>query len=304
MGRLLAIEQMKDRKDHETLAKLKEVLNNDPFYGVRQEAASAVSSIHTDDALDALLASTHQPDARVRRSVISAIDGFYRDKAYTSARDTVEHEKNPAILRSSIAALGKYGQPEVHDVLIKFLNSESYRKQLADGAIDAIRSQDDPAYITPLTEALRARAADFRGRGFAGGLDTLAYLARNEEKKDAVREFLLGYVNDKRDRIQIAAIGALGTLGDPKSIAVLQTFANAGKGSQLQRTAEGSVAELRAGRKPVDDFKNLRQEVMDLEKAGREQSKELEDLKKQLAAKDAAPAKSKGKSKTAKKDGS
>jgi hypothetical protein len=111
-------------------------------------------------------------------------------------------------------------------------------------------------------------------------------------------------VNDKRDRIQIAAIRALGTLGDPKSIAVLQTFANAGKGSQLQRTAEGSVAELRAGRKPVDDFKNLRQEVMDLEKAGREQSKELEDLKKQLAAKDAAPAKSKGKSKTAKKDGS
>jgi hypothetical protein len=35
----------------------------------------------------------------------------------------------------------------------------------------------------------------------------------------------------------------------------------------------------------VDDFKNLRQEVLDLEKANREQSKELEDLKKQFEAK-------------------
>ena len=301
IGRLLAIEQMKGKKDHETLAKLKEVLNNDPFYGVRVEAAGAVSSIHNDDALDALLTSTQQSDARVRRSVVAAIDSFYRDKAFAFARESTEHEKNPVILRSSVAALGKYGQPEVHDVLIKFLNSESYRNQVAEGAVDAIRSQDDPAYITQLMEALRAHEAEFHSRGFGGGLDTLAYLARNEEKKDAVREFLLRYVNDKRDRIQLAAIRSLGTLGDPKAIAVLETFASAAKGTQLQRAAEGAVAVLRAGRRPVDDFKNLRQEVTDLEKASREQGKEIEDLKKQLAAKEvAAPGKSKGKNKSAK----
>src|ERR1700722_6474424 len=303
IGRLLAIEQMKDKKDHETLAKLKEVLNNVLFYGVRQQAALALRSMHTDEALEALLASTHQPDARVRREVTSAIDGFYRDTAYVFASDAKENEKNPVILCSSIVAMGNYAKPEVHDVLLKFLNSESYRNQLADAAIDAIRSQDDPAYIAPLLEALRTREAQFRSGGLGGRLDTLAYLARNEEKKDAVREFLLGYVNDKRNRVQIAAIRALGTLGDPKSIAVLQTFANAGKGSPQQQAAEKAVADLRAGRKPVDDFKNLRQEVMDLEKASRDQSKEIEDLKKQIAAKETAPTKSKGKSKPAKKDG-
>jgi aminopeptidase N len=303
IGRLLALEQMKDKKDHETVAKLKEVLNNDPFYGVRERAAMALRSIHTDEALEALLASTHQTDARVRLRVASAIGGFYGETAYASARHTLENEKNPFILRNAIVALGNYAQPEVRDILIKFLNSESYRNQLADAAIDAIRSQDDPAYVAPLLETLRKLAADFRSRGYSSGLDALAYLARNEEKKDAVREFLLGSVNDKRERIQVAAIRALGTLGDPKAIAVLQTFANADKASPQQQAAERAVTDLRAVRKPVDDFKNLRQEVLDLEKANRQQSKELEDLKKQFAAKEAAPAKSRSKSKSAKKDG-
>jgi aminopeptidase N len=303
IGRLLAIEQMKDKKDHEAVAKLKETLNNDPFYGVRQEAASALLSIHTDEALEALLASTQQPDARVRLRVTSAINGFYRDTAYASARDSLASEKNPIILSSSIGALGKYGRPEVQEVLIKYLNSQSYRNKLADAAIDAMRAQDDPAYIPPLQETLRTREGDFRSRSFGGGLDTLAYLARNEEKKDAVREFLLRYVNDKKESIQIAAIRSLGVLGDPSSIAVLQTFANASKESRQQAAAARAVADLRAGRKPVDDFKNLRQEVMDLEKANREQSKEIEDLKKQFEAREAASPKSKSKSKSAKKDG-
>jgi hypothetical protein len=118
-----------------------------------------------------------------------------------------------------------------------------------------------------------------------------------------VREFLLGYVNYKKESIQVAAIEALGTLGDARSIAVLQTFANAAKGNAPQSAAERAVVELRAGRKAVDDFKNLRQEVLDLEKANREQSKELEDLKKQVAAKGDTTAKPRSKSKSGKKEG-
>jgi aminopeptidase N len=303
IGRLLAMEQMKDRKDQETVQKLKEVLNNDSFYGARQKAASALRAMHTDDALEALLASTHQPDARARLGVTAGINGFYRETAYASERATLENEKNPIILRVAMDGLGNYARPEVREVLTKFLHSESYRNELADAAIDAMRAQDDPEYITPLLETLRGREADFRSGGFGSGLDTVAYLARNEEKKESVREFLLSYVNHKNERIQVAAIKALGTLGDAKSIAVLQTFANAAKDCPQQEAAQKAVTDLRAGRKPIDDFKNLRQEVLDLEKANREQSKELEDLKKQFEAKEVVPAKSKGKSKPSKKDG-
>jgi aminopeptidase N len=284
MGRLLAVKQLANRRDKESVAKLKQALNNDAFYGVRLAASQALRSIHTDEALEALLASTKQSDARVRRDVVADIGGFYRETAYDSARKTLESEKNPDILAAAIRETGGYSKPEVHGALLKYLNSESYRNELADAAIGAMRLQDDPAYITPLMGTLSKHEADFTSRGFAQGLGTLAYLSRNEERKDAVREFLVSHVNDKRKPVQLATLNALGALGDPKAIAALQTFATASKESPERAAAERAVADLRAGRKPVDDFKNLRQEVLDLEKQNRELRKELDDLKKKVDA--------------------
>jgi aminopeptidase N len=292
IGRLLAVEQLESQQDQEAIAKLQETLNHDSFFGVRVEAAGALRSIHTEEALSALLSSTNQPDARVRQQVAENIGAFYRDQTYDALRQTLAREKNPAIISSAIRALGGYAEPEVRETLLQFLDSQSYRNELADAAVEALRAQDDPADVPPLLERLPRREADFTSRGFAQGLETLAYLARNEEKKNDVREFLLGQVNHKKRVVRLAAINALGTLGDPRAIAVLQTFALASKASPERVAAETALASLRAVRKPVDDFKNLRQEVLDLQKANRDLRKELEDLKKKVeTAKSSIPAK-------------
>jgi aminopeptidase N len=276
------------RKDKDSIAKLKRALNEDPFYGVRLEASMALRSAHSDDALEALLASTKQSDARVRRQVMSDIGSFYRDTAYECAKTSLATEKNPEILASAIQSMGGYAKPEVHDTVLKYLRSESYRNELANAAIATMRSQDDPAYITPLMEALIQTGTNFTTQGFAQGLSALAYLARKEESRDKVREFLAGYVNDKRKTVKLASINALGTLGDPKALPIVEKFATAAKDSPERTAAEKVVADLRADRKPVDDFKNLRQEVTDLQKSDRELRKELEDLKKKLEAKETA----------------
>ena len=301
IGRLQAIEQLADKKDKEAVAKLKKTLNDDPFYGVRIEAARALRSIHIDEALEALLASTKQSDARVRNEVIATIAGFYDDTAYKSALATLQSEKNPDIIANAIRGLGGYAKPEVHETLIKFLNSDSYRNELAAAAIGGMRSQDDPAYIPPLLDTLAQRKDAFTSRGFAQGLNTLAYLARNEEKKDTVRKFLIDHVNDKKKTVQRAAISALGTLGDPQAIAVLETFASASKETPERTAAERALTDLRAGRKPVDDLKNLRQEVLDLQKANRELRKEFDTLKKTTEARAGATTTEKGKKKGSKK---
>jgi HEAT repeat protein len=83
---------------------------------------------------------------------------------------------------------------------------------------------------------------------------------------------------------------ALGTLGDARAIPVLQRFANADKSTPQRAAAERAIADLRAGRKPVDDFKNLRQEVADLQKANRDLRREVDDLKKKIEAHPAVAA--------------
>jgi len=282
MGRLLSVEKLATRTDKQSVVKLKERLNQDPFYGVRIEASRALRSIHTDEALDALADSTQQTDARVRLQVVEDIGGFYEEKAFAAALEVLRREKNPGIISAALHQLGGYDKPQVQEALTKYLESESYRNELAVAAIAGLRLQDDPANVQPLLATLSGQKAAFTSRGFGQGLETLAYLNRNEEKKEAVRMFLVSELNTPRKNVQLASIRALAVLGDPKSIAVLQKFATASKGSPERSAAEVAITQLRAARKPADDFKNLRQEVLDLEKANRDLRKELDELKKKV----------------------
>ena len=103
-----------------------------------------------------------------------------------------------------------------------------------------------------------------------------------------MREFLIAHVNDPKKWVQRSAIAALGTLGDPQAIPLLKTFALASEASPAQAAAEQAMMLLRSGRKPVDDFKNLRSEVMDLQKTSQKLRKDLDDLKQQVAARKAS----------------
>ncbi len=269
-------------------------MNEDGFYGVRLEATEALRGLQTPEALEALLGSTEQQDARVRREVASHIGSFYRESAFEYACKTLEREQNPVIIGEALRSMAGYAKPEVRAAILKELKSDSYRNQRADAAIAAARLQDDPDFIQALIDTLTRREREFTSGDFARGLSAIAYLARNETNKDTVREFLLGYVNSSKRAVQSAALNGLGVLGDPKALPVLEKFAAGPKSGRVRVAAETSVRLLRAGRKPVDDFKNLREEVLNLQKANRELRKDIDELKKKMEAKpepEAAPAK-------------
>ena len=116
-------------------------------------------------------------------------------------------------------------------------------------------------------------------------MKALAYLARNEKDKSKTRRFLLESLDAPNPRVKLAAIEALGQLGDPMVIASLEKIASGREGSPERQRAEQAVEKLRAGRKPVDDFKNLRQELSDLKKANESLEKKVEELGKRLDSK-------------------
>jgi aminopeptidase N len=291
VGRLIAAKQLAEKKDAETVAKLKTALNNDMFYGVRVRAAKSLREIHTPEALEALCALTVQPDdERARQGVVEAIAGFFHPRAAETLQKVIATEQNPAILATAIRGLGAYQQPVIRELLLKYLESNSYRQQLAEAAFEALRLQDDPAYIAPLRALLARRESAFTSRGLGAGLETLGWLARNEKNRDVVRDFLAGYVNDKRQPVQLAALRALGALEDPKAIALLQTFAIAAKETPEQETAAKALETLRTVNKPSDNLKDLRAELLDLKKDNQRLGKELDEVKKRLDAAASKPA--------------
>ena len=289
IGRLLAIEALKTKQDKKTITKLKDVLGNDPFYGVRKAASAALREIHTDEAFDALAEFLDQPDARVRQQVVEDIGGFYRSESLALMKQVLKSEKNPDILAEAIRYLGRYRDKDTRRLLIRYLKSESYRNTLADAAISAIHVLDDASYIGPLHKVLRQRESawgGFTSGGFAGALNTLAHISRDQDDKTEVRDFLAGYVNHPKSRIQAGAIRALGTLGDPKAIPIVETFSGDDPSDWLERSAKRALEVLREKKKLVpEEIIQLRETVDELKKETKDLKDELEDIKKRLDAK-------------------
>lgn len=282
VGRILAVEQLGAKRSDAAVAKLRQALNSDPFYGVRVESAQTLRSIHTEAAFRALADSLEQPDARVRLAVVSALGGFYRDEARDRLQTVLDREKNPEIIARALQGLSVYGKLVVREVLVRHLNTRSYRNQLTEAAVRAMRQQDDPYYLEPIREALLQRQDEFTSGGLGSTLETLAHLSRREENKAGIRELIASFLTHKRRLVQRNAISALGTLQDPQSIRMLETFAGASRQSPERSAAEAAISALRAGRKPADDLRDLRNEVLELQKANRELRKDMDTLKKKL----------------------
>jgi aminopeptidase N len=285
IGRVLAVEALGRRRDKESVAKLKKTLNGDRFYGVRLEAARALRTIYNDDALEALLASMEQTDARVRQRVLAAIGSYFDVRAYAAATGSLGREKNPEVQSEALEPLGAYPNPEVRETLLRFLNTPSYRNTLAVSAIRAMRSAQDPAYVEPLRQNLREHEAVFTSRGFAGALDTLALLSRDrDEQLNGTREFLLTYVNHPRRTIRVGALTALGTLEDPRAVPVLTKFSAARPGSPEQSAASDALRRINSARRANESMGDLRSTVLDLQKENQELRKDFKALEKKLDA--------------------
>jgi HEAT repeat protein len=252
--------------------------------------ASALQEIHTDEAFDALVESMDQSDARVRLRVVQEIGRFYRPEVLARMENVLANEKNPAILIEAIQNMGRFHSPQTRQAVSKYLQSASYRSELADAAIRAIRTLDDPAFIPELMGTLREGDGRFPSWSFARGLGTLAHIVRDQEDRTQVREFLAGYVNHPKLTVRGGAISALGALGDPKAIPIVETFCGEEPYDPIQRRAKEAMDKLRE-KKPLvpDEVIELRKAVDELKKETEKLKKDLDDVKKQGEAKAETP---------------
>lgn len=169
--------------------------------------------------------------------------------------------------------------------MLRFLKTPSYRNALAASAIRAMRNANDPAYIEPLRENLKTNELAYTSRGFARALDTLASLSRDhDQQREGTREFLTGYVNHPRRTIRVGALNALGTLEDPRAVAVLSRFNSDTPGSPEQSAAASALRRINSARRAGEGVGDLRSTVLELQKENHELRKDFKALEKKLDA--------------------
>jgi aminopeptidase N len=285
IGQLRALDELADKPDQEAVSKIQSALQTADHYGVRIRAAEVLKQSRSDASLDALCAALQQPDARVRNAVVLALGGFFDTKAQKSLMEAVRSEKNPGIVATALRALGPYQNPEVSEVLSDSLLRASYRNRILEGAVAAIRIQDDPRFASALTGIIQKRLSEFSGTLATSVLETLGFISRYEQNRDTVREALLAQVASPRETVRVAAIGGLGMLEDARSVGVLETLASASPSKPEKAAADRALEKIRSSRKGNEELKALREEVVELKKTGSELKKDLEGVRKKLESK-------------------
>jgi aminopeptidase N len=270
MGRVMAMEKIARDRQPDSITKIQRVLDQDPLWFVRVEAARALSKL---EAFDALSTSDHQPDARVRKAAVESIGSFTSPAALDLLLKLLSSEQNPGIRESIIRALPSHPEKRSHEELEKLLGSQSLRNHLFDAAVAGIRASDDVTFIKPLFEAIRSRGSELESQSLGQALRALAYLSRHESDKAEVFEFLLKQLESLRKPVANAAAMALGELADPRARPVLEAL----KAKPGNEEAEAALKTLDQGPKPPEA---LTEKISELEKSNQLLTETLAHLKK------------------------
>ncbi len=280
LGRLLAAEALGQRKTKAAVKALQAALTGDPFYGVRNEAAAALRTLGTEQALVALEEGLEQNDARVRLAVVEAIGTFYSDRARDLLVRITQTEKNPAIVGATLRALGKYQGQAIDQIFRDFLRSDSFRNEMAVAAVDAIAGGRSAEFVDDLTELLDKREDDLTSQGIGQTFHALAAIARGRPEAAAVRNRLLTYLQHPRQQVRMAAARALGQLGDAGARAALTGLADSKRPDRLAEAARDALKTLNQRQPDASEaLGQLREQLQSLREDQRKLREELERLK-------------------------
>ena len=291
IGRLIAARTLGTRKDQASVDKLAALMRGDAFHAVRSQAAKSLGRIVTPAARQALIAGLEkQPDARARLSIVEALASLPHADAQQALQKLAATEKNPGILTAIIKSWGtRPGDAAIRQALAAQLTSPSYQNSITSAVIGAYRAQDDEGAVPAILKKLQAGPLDFRTRDYSSALDALAFLARRKDGKQAgedVRGFLVTQLGSPREELRTAAVKALGTLRDPKALAVLRPMI-AGGGAftdPVREAATKSVQALEGELGGSAELKNLWDQVQQLQRKTETLQKQLDDSKKKAEA--------------------
>lgn len=291
IGRMIAARQLGSRKDQSSVDQLAKLLREDAFHAVRSEAADSLKKIATPAARSALIAGlANQTDARARESVVQALAAIPHPEAQQALEKHAGAEKNPMIRALIVKSWGaRPGDAAIHQALLEQLQSQTYQNSVASAAIQALHAHDDATAVPAIFKRLQENPLDFRTRDYASAWNQLAFLARRRDGRDAdpqVREFLVSLLTSPKEELRVAAAKALGTLRDPKSLAVLEPM-TAGVSSfqdPVREAASKSVQALQSELSSPAELKNLWDQVQQLQKKSEALEKQVNDAKKKAAA--------------------
>lgn len=283
IGRIFAVHALADRETKQATAAIGKALREDAFFGVQIDAAKALAEVKTEAALAELKSALSVTDARVRMAVVEALGKHFSDEAEQLLLAVVEREQNPAIAAAATKALGKYRTERAQAVVKRQLQSKSFRNELALAAIEALGKQQDASLRDDLMQTLTGRHQELTGWTISTGLKQLATICHDlaeDAQRGQVEQFIRKYIEHPKRQVRVAALEALGKLGDGRSLSLLESFADKESNNPLVTAANEALKALqKSAPLAPKELKELRKLVIELNDESKKLREEVDQLK-------------------------
>ena len=268
-ARWLAAKALGRADDPVTLRALgKTLASEDEFWGVRAEAAEALSRVRAKTSYDLLAAALGTSHPKVRRAVAAAIGHWKTPTAAQALREKARKDPSYLVEAEAARALGKTRQALGFDTLVDLLERDSWADVIRVAALDGLGTSRDERAVPHLVARTRYGHAARTRRAAILALPRLA-----QDRK--AREVLEDLLDDDDPLLRLDVARALADLGDPKAAPAL-------------RTRLEIETDARARRRMREALRDLAQDAKREPHASREAVEKLEgehaELKARLAA--------------------
>jgi aminopeptidase N len=248
VGRIAAAQALARAGSAAAAAQLAAALPRERHHAVQGEIAGALGQIRSEAALAALLDAVGLPDPRARRAVARALGEFRSPRAVPALTRLAREDRSYFVAADALRALGRSREGAVRPVLTRALRGEpSWNDTVRVGAVEGLGELGVPGTLALLRARTRygfphpSRMAAIRALAQAGRGDT------------PTLRTLLARTRDPYLRVRLAAIAALGRLGDDRAVPRLRRLADmADVDGRVRRLAAEAMRAIRGdGEKPA-----------------------------------------------------
>jgi aminopeptidase N len=267
-------------------AALKEALLGDIFWGVQADAASALGTIKTEVALDALLEGLSIKHPKARRAVVRALGEFRNNDRAAAALAKVlkDGDESYFIEAEAALALGRTRDEGAFASLEEALTHDSYLETIRAHALAGMAELRDERAIDVARDFITyGRPA----RARVAAIGTLARLgALKETRRPEILDWLTPLADDREFMVRMRVPGAFEELGDMRGLAAVRRLAERDLDGRIQRRANEAIAAISEGRSRVQEGDRLRTDIEKLREDNRKLQERLEKLETLSKAKE------------------
>jgi aminopeptidase N len=220
-------------------------VRNDRFWGMRAEAAGALSGINDEYVQGALAAAAFDADPHVRLRAIASLSSTHHP-ASVPVYEKALMDRSYGVIRQASLTLGRSKAPAAYDELVELLGQPSWRNQVRASALAGLTELGDARaveaglrYIVPGNEpSVRVAAARLLGS-----------LGKDDPRViPLLTQLLISGAEDSNVELIVAAGSAL-PKGDPRTAQAFDDAKVKAAGNQNVRDILDRLATQRAGGK-------------------------------------------------------